>query len=52
MHGITIEENMYKERKLEQIVNKYFEKPTMATYGEDPFLGLVLYAIIMEDFGY
>lgn len=45
---------MWKERKLEESVKKYFEKPvrTMKDYGEDPFLGLSLYATIMEELGY
>ena len=54
MHGTTIAQNMWVERKLEDTVKKYFEKPlqTMKDYGADPFLALVLYAVIMEELGY
>ena len=54
MHSITIAQNMWVERKLEDPVKKYFAKPnrTIKDYGEDPFLALVFYAVIMEELNY
>lgn len=39
---------------MEDTVRKYFNKPnrTLKDYGQDPFLALVLFACLMEEFGY